>query len=259
VCILAKARGRPRRVSSKWHRRLYCRGVPAGRRCGGEWRRRSTGRGPPGNASSPSEQSSSSQESSRGPERGRQCDEWRCAGVPPLCPGSQGIHSLGDALIAICTLTSFPLAQGTPMYEAWESQIKELTAYVHRHTDMVHSSSCSVAQARAQRPCTREAQQATLHAQKQKSRRWQLGTRSPGPRRLRRQPPPKQRRSRSAPSPLGWIDILSAPLLGALWSRNPAPGGRSGDVAPDAQGLTRRDRRTPLAWVAWPSPTIFAV
>jgi hypothetical protein len=42
----------------------------------------------------------------------------------------QGINSLGEALIAICTLTSFPLTQGTPMYEAWEDRIKELIAYV---------------------------------------------------------------------------------------------------------------------------------
>jgi hypothetical protein len=104
----------------------------------------------------------------------------------------QGIHSLGDALIAICTLTSFPLAQGTPMYEAWESQIKELTVYVHRHTDTAHSRSRSVAQARVQRPCTREVQQATLHARKQKSRWRQLGMRGPEPRRLHRQPPPSK-------------------------------------------------------------------
>jgi hypothetical protein len=57
----------------------------------------------------------------------------------------QGIHSLGEALIAICTLTSFPPAQGTPMYEAWEAGIKELTTYVQRRTDTSHSHSRSVA------------------------------------------------------------------------------------------------------------------
>jgi hypothetical protein len=57
----------------------------------------------------------------------------------------QGIHNLGEALIAICTLTSFPPAQGTPAYAAWEAQIKDLTAYVHLRTDTAHSRSRSVA------------------------------------------------------------------------------------------------------------------
>jgi hypothetical protein len=57
----------------------------------------------------------------------------------------QGIHNLGEALIVICTLTSFPPAQGTPMYEAWDAQIKELTVYIQRHTDTAHSRSRSVA------------------------------------------------------------------------------------------------------------------
>jgi hypothetical protein len=57
----------------------------------------------------------------------------------------QGIHNLGEALIIICTLTSFPPAQGTPMYEAWDAQIKELTAYIQRRTDTAHSRSRSVA------------------------------------------------------------------------------------------------------------------
>jgi hypothetical protein len=51
----------------------------------------------------------------------------------------QSIHNLGEALVAICTLTSFPPAQGTPSYKAWEARIKELTTYVQRRTDTVLS------------------------------------------------------------------------------------------------------------------------
>jgi hypothetical protein len=58
----------------------------------------------------------------------------------------QCIHNLGEAMIAICNLTLFPPAQGTPAYVACEARIKELTAYVQRRTDMAHSRSCSVAQ-----------------------------------------------------------------------------------------------------------------
>jgi hypothetical protein len=57
----------------------------------------------------------------------------------------QGIHNLGEALIAICILTSFPPAQGTPVYRVCEARIKELTAYVQRRTDMPHSCSRFVA------------------------------------------------------------------------------------------------------------------
>jgi hypothetical protein len=51
----------------------------------------------------------------------------------------QGIRNLGEALIAICTLSSFPPSQGTPTYAALEARIKELTAYVQRHTDTAYS------------------------------------------------------------------------------------------------------------------------
>jgi hypothetical protein len=57
----------------------------------------------------------------------------------------QSIHNLGEALVTICTLTSFPPVQGTPSYEAWEARIKELTTYVQCRTDTVLSRSRSVA------------------------------------------------------------------------------------------------------------------
>jgi hypothetical protein len=70
-------------------------------------------------------------------------------GVPVSHRSAQalsGIHNLGEDLIAICTLTSFPPAQGTPTYMACEACIKELTAYVQRLIDTAHSCSRSVAQ-----------------------------------------------------------------------------------------------------------------
>jgi hypothetical protein len=61
----------------------------------------------------------------------------------------QGIHNLGEALIAICTLTLFPPAQGTQAYVAWEARIKEMTAYVQSRTDTAHYRSRFVTQGRA--------------------------------------------------------------------------------------------------------------
>jgi hypothetical protein len=58
----------------------------------------------------------------------------------------QGIRNLGEALIAICILTSFSPAQGTSAYAAWEARIKERAAYVQRRTDTVYSRLRSVAQ-----------------------------------------------------------------------------------------------------------------
>jgi hypothetical protein len=68
----------------------------------------------------------------------------------------QGIHNLWKALIAICTLTSFPLAQGTPVYAQWDAHLKDPIEYVHHRTDTTHSRSRSVAQEWAQRLCTKE-------------------------------------------------------------------------------------------------------
>jgi hypothetical protein len=57
----------------------------------------------------------------------------------------RGIKNLGDALIAICTLTSFPPAQGTPAYALWEACLRELTKYLQRRTATAHSRSYSLA------------------------------------------------------------------------------------------------------------------
>jgi hypothetical protein len=105
------------------------------------WRRRSARRGPEGNAAFLSVWSSSSQESLRSPARGRQWDEWRRASVPPLRPSSPGYSQPKACWYPY----SFPSAQGTPTYEAWEAQIKELTMHVQHCTDMAHSHSRSVA------------------------------------------------------------------------------------------------------------------
>jgi hypothetical protein len=69
----------------------------------------------------------------------------------------QGIRNLGEALIVICTLTTFPPAQGTLAYVAWEARIKELTVYVQRCTNTAYSRLHSIAQGRAQHLCTCEA------------------------------------------------------------------------------------------------------
>jgi hypothetical protein len=86
------------------------------------------------------------------------------------------------------------------MYEAWEARIKELTAYVQCHTDTAHSRSRSIAQGVGTTTVHQGAQQATLRNQKQKSRWRQLCTCGPRLRHPHWQPPPKQRRSRSASS-----------------------------------------------------------
>jgi hypothetical protein len=41
----------------------------------------------------------------------------------------RGIN-LAKALIAICTLNSFPPAQGMPSYALWEARLRELTEYL---------------------------------------------------------------------------------------------------------------------------------
>jgi hypothetical protein len=58
----------------------------------------------------------------------------------------RGINNFGEALIAICTFTSFPLAQGMPAYVLWEARLRELTKYMQRRIAMTHSCSCSIAQ-----------------------------------------------------------------------------------------------------------------
>jgi hypothetical protein len=58
----------------------------------------------------------------------------------------QGICNLGEALIAICTLTTFPPAQGTLTNAVCEARIKELTTYLQRRTDTMHSHLHSIAQ-----------------------------------------------------------------------------------------------------------------
>jgi hypothetical protein len=41
----------------------------------------------------------------------------------------------------MCTLTSFPPAQGTPVYTLWEARLRELTEYMQRRTATTHSRS----------------------------------------------------------------------------------------------------------------------
>jgi hypothetical protein len=56
----------------------------------------------------------------------------------------RGINNLGEALIVICTLTSFPPTQGMPVYALWEARLRELTEYMQRRTATAHSRSRSL-------------------------------------------------------------------------------------------------------------------
>jgi hypothetical protein len=50
-------------------------------------------------------------------------------------PAPLGITNLGEALTAICTLTTFPPAPEAPVYASWEARLKELTTHVAQHVD----------------------------------------------------------------------------------------------------------------------------
>jgi hypothetical protein len=145
----------------------------------------------------------------------RETGSGMIGGVPVFhrsAQAPQGIHSLGEALIAICTVTSFPPAQGMPMYEAWEARIKELTAYVQHHTNTAHSRLHSVAQGTGAmtvlRGCSRR------HCAPESGRAgggsWACAALGRGARSGSRHP------SKGGRGPLrarlGWIDVLSAPL-----------------------------------------------
>jgi hypothetical protein len=50
---------------------------------------------------------------------------------PSLAP--QGVSNLGEALAAICSITSFRSMPGAPAYKLWEAHLQELSGYMQRY------------------------------------------------------------------------------------------------------------------------------